>query len=137
MTVKELSQLYHLKGEIELNKRHLEELEAQRSGSAIVLDDMPHGKGPAKSQVEQLAAEIVDLEAIIHAKQIQCIHERARLERYIKEIPDSITRKIFELRFVEGRQWEDVASEVSGHLKKDLTDYVVKKRCYRYLDKNP
>lgn len=134
MTVKELSQLYHLRGEIEMNKRHLEELEAQKGCAPVAIDGMPHGKGPAVSRVEQLAAEIVDLEAIIHAKQIQCIHERARLERYIQEIPDSITRQIFELRFVEGRQWEEVAQEISGSLGQDRTAYAVKKRCYRYLD---
>ena len=134
MTVKELSQLYYLKGEIEMNRRHLEELEAQRGLCAAQLDGMPHGKGSKKSKVEQMAAEIVDLQAIIHAKQIQCIHERARLERYIKDIPDSVTKQIFELRFVEGKKWEDVAAAIGGSLGEDRTVYAVKKRCYRYLD---
>ena len=74
MTIKELSQLYYLNREIEDCQKKLEELEPQRGVSAVVIDDMPHGKGPAKSRVEQLAAEIVDLKSIIHAKQIECIH---------------------------------------------------------------
>ena len=81
MTVKELSQLYYLGKEIELCQKQLAELEAQRGISAINMDGMPHTKGMTKSQIEQLAAEIVDLKAIIHAKQIECIHERNRLER--------------------------------------------------------
>ena len=131
MTVKELSQLYFLKGEIELNERHLEELKAQRGVSAINMDGMPHARNPRRSQVEQLAAEIVDLEAIIHAKQIQCIHERTRLERYIAEIPDTLTRQIFEYRFVECMRWEQVAYMIGEGTTADR----VKKICYRYVDR--
>ena len=70
MTIKELSQLYYLNREIEDCRKRLKELEAQRGLSAVMIDDMPHGQGPAESRVEQLAAEIVDLKAIIHAKKI-------------------------------------------------------------------
>ncbi len=131
MTTKELSQLYYLSKEIELCQKQLEELEQRRGLSAVLVDDMPHGKGPAKSQVEELAAEIVDLEAIIHAKQIECLHERSRLGRFIREIPDSITRQIFELRFAECKSWNQVADHIGG----DNNEESVKKRCYRYLKK--
>ncbi|MBR0411083.1 MAG: DUF1492 domain-containing protein [Eubacterium sp.] len=137
MTVKELSQLYYLNREIEDCQKQLAELESQRSGIALNMDGMPRAQGPKRSQVERLAAEIVDLKAIIHAKQIECIHERNRLERYIKNIPDSLTRQIFEMRFVRGQQWEDIAAEISYDLGEDRTVYAMKKRCYRYLDKNP
>ena len=110
MTVKELSQLYYLGKEIELCQKQLAELEAQRGISAINMDGMPHTKGMTKSQIEQLAAEIVDLKAIIHAKQIECIHERNRLERYIADIPDSEIRNIFTYRFVNRLSWDDVAT---------------------------
>lgn len=129
MTVKELSQLYYLNREIELCKKQLAELEAQRGLSAIKMDDMPHAKGVTKSQVEQLAAEIVDLQAIIHAKQIECIHERNRLERYIASIPDAITRQVFEYRFANCLPWEQVAANMGG----GNTGESVRKRCYRYM----
>ena len=114
MTIKELSQLYYLNREIEDCQKQLEELEMQRGISAVVIDDMPHGKGPAKSRVEQLAAEIVDLKAIIHAKQIECIHERNRLERYIADIPDSLIRQIFEYRFANCLPWHQAALRIGG-----------------------
>ena len=65
MTIKELSQLYYLNREIEDCQKRLKELELQRGVGAVVIDDMPHSKGPAKSRVEQLAAEIVDRTSVV------------------------------------------------------------------------
>ncbi len=131
MTVKELSQLYYLNREIEIDQRRLIDLESRCYPSSPILDGMPHVKGMPHSKVEQLAAEIADLRAIIAAKQIQCIHERQRLERYINTIPDSLTRMIFTFRFVNGLPWLQVAYSVGGNNTEDS----VKKICYRYLHK--
>ena len=133
MTVKELSQLYWLTREIETDKERLKELEAMASApKSPKYDGMPHAPGYGDA-LARLVVEIVDLEAIIAAKQQQCIHERSRLERYITEIDDSLTRQIFSCRFVDGLSWMDVASRITQETGKDYTDYAVKKRCYRYL----
>ena len=130
MTVKELSQLYWLTREIEADQRRLEELEqAAGAPSSSHLTGMPHAPNRNDSKVERLAAEIVDLQAIIAARQIQCIHERARLERWISTIPDSLTRQVFQYRFVDGLAWEQVAQRIGG----GNTMEGVKKRCYRHL----
>lgn len=129
MTFKELSQLYYLNLEIEDCENKLKELESQRGISAVVMDGMPHTKGMPKSTVEQLAAEIVDLKAIIHAKRIECIHERSRLERYIASIPDSEIRTIFEFRFVDCLPWKKVADRIGEGNTADR----VRQVCSRYI----
>lgn len=130
MTLKELSQLYYLNREIERDQRRLEELKLQsRSISATEITGMPRGCAIAGSSIDRYIAEIVDLEAIISAKITQCLHERNRLERYIADIPDSLTRMIFTLRFINGLTWLQVALHVGGN-----TEDSVKKVCYRYLD---
>lgn len=130
MTVKELSQLYWLGREIEADKRKLKELEDLAGTPSIAhLTGMPHAPSNNASKVERAAAEIVDLQAIIAARQIQCIHERARLERWISGIPDSLTRQIFQARFVEGMTWAQVAEAVGGK----NTEGSVKMACNRYL----
>jgi len=130
MTLKELSQLYWLNREIEADQKRLEELEALiGSPSSPQLTGMPHAPNRNDSKVERLVAEIVDLQAIIAARQIQCIHERARLERWINDIPDSLTRLVFHYRFVDGLNWIQVAQRIGG----GNTEGGVKKRCYRYL----
>ena len=131
MTTRELSQLYHLSREIEDCERKLAELELQRGNCSVQLDDMPHAKGPKKSKVEQLAAEIVDLQAIIHAKQIECLHEKNRLERYIKSISDGYMRRIFTYRFAECMTWMQVAQKMGGGNTPDS----VRMACKRYMDK--
>ena len=134
MTVKELSQFYWLKKEIDADQQRLEELE-QMVGAPTQpqLTGMPHAPNRNESKVERLAAEIVDLQAIIAARRIQCIHERAHLERWINAIPDSLTRQVFLLRFAGGLSWVDVADRMTAAHKRDFTEYAVKKRCYRYL----
>lgn len=132
MTVKELSQFYWLGREIEADARRLKELERRAGAPSIAhLTGMPHAPSNEENarKIERAAAEIVDLQAIIAARQIQCIHERARLERWISAIPDSLTRQIFQARFVDGKTWAQVAQTVGG----DITESGVKMICHRYL----
>lgn len=129
MTVKELSQLYYLNREIEADQQRLDELEAMVSSpKSPNYDGMPHAPGYSDS-LSRMVAEIVDLKALIAAKQIQCIHERNRLERYISSIPDSLTRQIFALRFINGLNWYQTAMHVGG----GNTEEGVRQRVYRYL----
>lgn len=127
MTVKELSQLYHLNREIERDQERLERLVLRAEGlSAMNSSGMP--RGSSGNVQEKYMAEIIDLRAIIEAKQDLCIHERNRLMRWICEIPDSVLREIFTLRFVDGLSWYQVAIEIGGN-----TESSVKMACYRYL----
>lgn len=130
MTLKELSQLYYLRKEIEMDKQRLEALRAKaQSPASASSDGMPHTSNTV-SKVERYAAELVELEAIIAAKREQCIYERARLEKYIADIPDSYIRQIFTYRFINGLSWVTVSIRLGG---KNTADGV-KKACYRYLN---
>lgn len=129
MTKKELSQLYWLNREIEMDMTRLKELEEMAAApKSLKLDGMPHSSGYGDA-LARVVAEIVDLKAIIAAKQQQCIHERSRLERYIADIPDSLTRQIFTLRFINGLSWYQVAVHIGGGNSEDS----VRKTCDRYL----
>ena len=132
MTLNELSQLYWLNREIEMDQERLAELEQKASSvSSPNLSGVPGGSNYFSSKIERYVADIVDLQMIILAKQQQCIHERNRLERYISDIPDSLTRQIFTLRFINGLPWLQVALHIGGN----NTEASVKMTCYRYIDK--
>ena len=92
---------------------------------------MPHGDGPRRSKDEDLTAMIIDLEEVIKARLVLAQKERIRLERYITTIPDSLTRQIFEDRFVSLMSWDEVAMDIGGG--RGCTADRVKKICYRYL----
>lgn len=129
MTIKELSQLYYLNREIERDRERLSILRSKASSmGASGFDGLPKS-GCLGGRLEQCIAEIVDLEVIIQAKITQCLHERNRLERYISDIPDSITRQVFQLRFVSGLPWAQIALSIGG----GNTEEGVRKRVYRYL----
>lgn len=131
MTLSELSQLRDLKHEIEMDEKRLEDLRGSISSpSAPALTGMPSGSH-YDSRLERDVAAIVDIEATIREKQSRCIRERAKIEKYITDIPDSFTRQIFTLRFVEGYSWEDCAAHIDGpNTAKNLSTI-----CYRYIKK--
>ena len=130
MTLKELSQLYYLNREIENDQRRLEELEAKlASPSSPNLSGMPRSTAYG-NKIESSVADIMDLKAIIAAKQQQCIYERSRLMRYITDIDDSLTREIFIFRFVNGLSWRQVAASVGGNNTADSC----RMTCKRYIE---
>ena len=133
MTLNELSQLYWLNREIEMDQERLAELEQKATSiSSPNLSGVPGGSNHFDNKIQRYVADIVDLQMIILAKQQQCIHERNRLERYIATIPDSLTRQVFTLRFITGLPWRQVAAHIGGNNTEDS----VKKTCYRYIDKS-
>ena len=131
MTLKELSQLYYLNREIEMDQRRLRELELKALPGAQVITGMPHGSSVADI-VGRYAAEIADLRGIIEAKHQQCLYERSRLERYIAGIDDSLLRQIFTYRFVNGLPWLQVAACIGGNNTADS----VRVACNRYIEKH-
>ena len=131
MNLKELSQLYYLKREIDKKSDDIKELQARKWGHSTKISGMPKTKDN-ESQLERIEVEIEDLMAIIGAKQIELIHERNRLERYIADIPDSETRMIFEYRFVDCKSWDDVAACMG----EGNTAERVRQVCSRYLRQN-
>ena len=128
MTLKELSQLYWLNREIEMDQQRLRELELKALPGAQVLTGMPHAPGVV-DKVGTYAAEIADLRGIIEAKHQQCLYERSSLERYISSIDDSLLRQIFTYRFVNGLPWEQVAACIGGGNNAGN----VRMLCYRYI----
>lgn len=162
MTVKELSQLFWLNREIELDQRRMNKLEGEivrlqnevtelqhrASSTSPNLTGMPKAPNTDGNKIERYVAEIVDKETalnqkialrdacmgVIRSKQLLCLTERTKLETYIAGIPDSLLRQIFTLRFINGLPWFQVAMHLSdGSGVKDVTEDSVKKQCYRYL----
>lgn len=131
MTLQELSQLYHLREEIKEDERRLAELEARAYAASSPNLSGSFG-GCVRDRFGDYAEELSKCRSIIKEKQERCIKERLRIEEYICGIPDSHTRRIFSLRFVDGLSWFAVARCIGGNSTEDG----VKKICYRYLFEN-
>ena len=117
----------HLRHEIELDRARLALLrEKAEDPPSPNLSGMPHGESDG-SRTQRYAEDIAELEYLIAQKIERCTAEQLRLERYIAAIPDSFTRQIFTLRFVEGFSWVCVANRIG------TSEDSAKKTCYRYL----
>lgn len=160
MTVKELSKLYWLNREVELNRKQLADLEAEieRETEELAgyrasmdglaspnLDGMPHGSdvhSPVENTVEHIIKleavlskkhdALVNLKARISARQTLIILERDRLEQYIGTIDDPFMRQVFTLRFINGLPWQQVALSIG----REETWESVKRSCYRFIRKH-
>ena len=130
MTIQALNQLRDLRREIRMDTRRLAELETQATHITPALSGLPSGSGDTQ-KLERYAAAIADLRTVIEDKRRRCIDEQKRLEAYIAGIPDSHTRQIFTLRFVEGLSWQQVANVVGNN-----TSDSVRKCIKRYLQHN-
>ena len=130
MTIKELSQLYYLNREIKREQCRLTELRTAATSTTARISGLP---GICSiSDKTAIAAMIADTETVIRAKMELAVVEYNRLNRYIASIPDSFTRQIIRLRFVDGLTWRQVAQNIGGNNTEDG----VKKACYRFLAKN-
>lgn len=100
MTLSELSQLQHLKNEIECERLRLSECDNE------------------------------DVSKIIKERIEKCEQQQVRLECYISDIPDSLTRQVFTLRFVNALSWAKVA-RIIGNNSADSVRMI----CRRYIEK--
>lgn len=131
MTVKELSQLYYLNREIAQHEVRLDALYTKATGTTANLTGMPHAPG-VKDKVGKFAAEIAEYSKLLEAAKRRRVVEYRRLMSYIEAIPDSQTRQMFMLRFVEGLRWDQVADRTGG----GNTSGSVKQRVFRYVGRS-
>lgn len=135
MTLKELSQLYYLNHEIESDKKRLQSLRRNASSpSSPNLTGMPYN-GSAGNRLERTCAGIVDLENKIKRNLNARRQERRRLERYIARISDGFMRQVFKYRFVAGLSWPAISRKVHENTGRHVAPEIIKKACYRHIDK--
>ena len=127
MTLRELSQLYYLRREIEQEQQRAQRLREIATKITASTDGRPSGRTADKTAI---AADIADSEALIQAKISEMVIVCKRLNAYIDGIEDSLTRQIFRARFVEGKSWREVAKVCKPNTAENCRQI-----CHRYLKK--
>ena len=121
MTVKELSQLYHLNREIERDEKQLQELK----------DKLGHYKRHQKSGNETKML-IREQQELIRVKQKRAYIEQNRLYRFINTVDDSLMRQILTYRYINGLTWQQVAECIG-----EYDESYVRRKCNAYLQNLP
>ena len=118
MNYDDLYQLRDLEREIKRYDQRIDELRAQRTAiNAPAFDREPSGRNDSpgrESKIERLTAEIIDLEELLRLSREKRVIEKQRLERYISQVDDSLTRQVMELRFNAQLSWNQIAARMPG-----------------------
>lgn len=131
MTKEELMQGYYLNKEIAAWKEELERIRNTPEISAVRTERGICAKGRHTDRVGDKATDAAYAEQCIKKKLSELEKARSKITSYILNIDDCQTRLIFKLRCLDLKSWNDVADSVGGM----NSEYSVKKRFYRYLEK--
>lgn len=106
--IERLSQLRHLKREVDELSQRIGELEERAMGGSA----RPMGmlrSGRLDDRVARAAASLADLRDRMARRRLDCLEELGRLYAFIDDLPDSQLRQIFAARYIDGLSWQNVA----------------------------
>lgn len=131
MNIKELSNLFYINKELKRLESELEEISVI---GATILDGMPHGT-KSGDKVQSLVLKRQSLVEKIVRKQTEYIDEKIRMENFISNIDNPKIRLIVRLRFVEFKNWYDIAEEITPDDKELVNRNAPYMALQRYLEK--
>ena len=118
MTRHDLQQIRHLNNEILILREHLAELELQIGCGAIAQDGQPKGNMIGRP-TEQQAIKIAEQITIIHTMELELQELKLQTWAFVAALDDSLLRQIIVLRFIDGKNWVEVASAIGGNVTPD------------------
>lgn len=118
MTFKELNQFKNLKKEIEEQQTRLRELREDAVALSANIGGMPKSSDVA-DKLGNVVTEIAALEEQINKDLTEWLQKYAELEKYISDISDSLTRRIFRMRFIDALPWWKIARKCDGNYTAD------------------
>lgn len=67
---------------------------------------------------------------------IELCRQRNKAEDFLQTVSSSTDRVILRGYYIDGKQWKDVAAELTENSGRDFTEDAVRKRAKRFLEKN-
>ena len=110
MTIKELSNLYHINKKIEWLQNEIATVRSKTEKVTTIITGMPRGGVPIDYK-----DELVDLCAMLEIAVQESILEERRLLRYIETIDDVQLQNIIRYRYIDGLTWTQVAHKIGNN----------------------
>ena len=136
MTKKELEEVFHIKKEIQDLEERISRLEKQ---SSMVSDVVQNGyKAHAKIYGVDVkrAYKLQYMFEKLKKFKITLIEKQQEIESYIETIPFSEIRQIFRYRYIDNKNWIQIAHEMNRKYQgKQYNEDNVRKKHDRYLEK--
>lgn len=136
MTERELMSLIYIQARIDKINERIAELEDEDGLGSMNMDGMPHGTTPG-NPVERMALARAALhEMLLHLKTTLAEKELA-IREYIERVAQEDIKLIIELRFIDGRDWGNVAVELEERTGKYADRTTLAKKVRKYLLEHP
>ena len=130
MTLEELNLHMDLVKQLQGARELLAEAQA-RTLSAAQYDGMPHSH-EASRRTENLSVFIESRQADVDRMERAVKNSEKEIREFVDNIKDIQLKSIFDLRYLCGMTWEDVACFLGGYNNADN----IRMRVYRYLGKS-
>lgn len=135
MTERELMSLVYIQARIDRISEKISELEDSDGLGSFNMDGMPHSKTPG-NPVERMALA----RAALHEKLLQLKAELAEKElaitEYIESVEQAEIRFLMELRFIDMKNWQDIAGEWEDRTGKYADRTTLAKKIRKYLQEH-
>ena len=136
MTERELMSLIYIQAEISKVKERLAELEEEDGLGSVNMDGMPHGTTPG-NPVERMALARAALYEKLVQYEADLAEEELEIWKYIASVDQADIRLIMELRYIDGRDWFNVAAEWEERTGKYADRTTLSKKVQKYLCDHP
>lgn len=128
VTLKDLSNLRDIDAEIREIKTKILELRTAAEKGTADITGQPRG-GNVTDRVGTIGALLADYETMLTDAVKKKIRESKRIHEFILSVDDAQTRRIMQLRYIDGKGWQGVANQIGGN-----TAASVRMRVIRYME---
>lgn len=132
MTESELMALFYIRKRIAKLEERIAEMEDENGMGALDMDGMPHGSTPG-NPVERLAMARAALhEKLVNLKAL-LLERELLIREYIDTVEPEDVKLIMELRFIDRKDWYEIAGELADISGKWVDRTTPAKKMRKYL----
>ena len=135
MTERELMSLVYIQARIKRIDERIAELEAEDGLGSVNMDGMPHGTTPG-NPVERMALARVALHEELLQLKADLAERELAITEYIAGVEQEDIRLIMELRYIDGKGWQDIAIEWEESTGKYADRTTLAKKVRKYLQEH-
>lgn len=136
MTEQELMSLIYIQARIDKINDRILELEEEDGLGSVNMDGMPHSTTPG-NPVERMALARAALHEMLLRLKADLVEKELAIRGYIESVKQSDVKLIMELRYIDGRNWFDVAVEWEERTGKSVDRTTLAKKIQKYLREHP
>lgn len=136
MTKQELEEVFHIEKEIQSLEKRINNIEKQSDMASDVVQNGYKGHAVIYGVDVKRAYKLQYMYEKLKKFKIMLVDKKQEIEDYIETIPFSEIRQIFRYRYLDNKNWVQIAHEMNKiYQKKDYNEDSIRMKHDRYLKK--